>query len=161
MASALGRDPGEARVHEELNEFDSRALFAARVGNGERPERGKGDRWAHFRALRETVLAWQRNEIARPPRTWCAFRACVGVALGAMATSGAERILAVSSGGAIAQIVGATIEAPPARAVELQLQTKNCAVTRLIAGRRGYYLNTFNEMPHIRAMGDARLVSYS
>ena len=152
MAPALGLD-GEPRVHPGLNEFDFGGLLAA----AGREEAATTDRRTHFRALRDAVLAWQRGEVERPPETWDAFAARVAEARAALVA--AAPCVAVSSGGAIAQMVAMTLRAPPDGMIELQLQMRNCAVSRLIAGRRDVHLHSFNEGS--RAPADADLVSYA
>ena len=152
VAKGLGTDARPV-VHPGLDEFDAAGLLAA---SGIAPGRS-ADRTAHFKALREAVLAWQRDEIADPPEAWAAFEGRVSDARDALV--GAAPSLAVSSGGAISLMVALTLGAPPDRAIELQLQMVNCAVTRLVATRRGVTLHSFNEAP--RAHADADLVTYS
>ncbi len=139
------------QVHEGLNEFDFAGLLAARFPHG-LPEGADHDRRTHFRTLRDTVLLWQKDEVPDPPETWADFTARVAAARDALAAAG-EHVLAVSSGGAIAQMVAMTLETPSDRMIELQLQMKNCAVTQLIAARRGIYLHGFNETPHVARRG--------
>ena len=152
MAAGLGLDL-EPRVHPGLDEFD----FAGLLDAAGRREAATADRATHFRALRDAVLAWQRGEVDEPPESWDAFAARVAEARDALAA--AAPAIAVSSGGAIAQMVAMTVRAPPDRMVELQLQMRNCAVSRLIAGRRDVHLHSFNEGS--RAPSEADLVSYA
>ena len=152
MAAGLGLD-AEPRVHPGLDEFDFAGLLSASGREAART----ADRATHFRALRDAVLAWQRGEVADPPETWGAFSARVAEARTALVA--AAPCLAVSSCGAIAQMVAMTVRAPPDRMVELQLQMRNCAVSRLIAGRRDVHLHSFNEGS--RAPAEAYLVSYA
>ncbi len=157
LAEGLGLDMVPL-VHEGLNEFDFAGLLAAHHPEG-LPEAARRDRRTHFRTLRDTVLDWQRDEVVDPPESWAAFAGRVAAARDALSAAGA-RVLAVSSGGAIAQMVAMTLDTPPAQMIRLQLQMKNCAVTRLIATRRGHVLHTFNETPHIDVEA-AELLTYS
>lgn len=161
IAEALDIDPAAATVDPGLNEIDTDGLIAARFRDGGLPDGVNRDRRAHFSTLRDTVLAWQRGEIADPPEPWEAFEDRLAATLKRMADCGARRVLAVSSGGPIGRIVARVMEAPPAQMIRIQLQTRNCAVTRLVVGRTGLYLTAFNEMPHVTGAGDAHLVSYS
>ena len=45
--------------------------------------------------------------------------------------------------------------------IRLQLQIKNCAMSRVIASTKGEHLSTFNETPHITAANEAQLLTYS
>ncbi|APX90780.1 hypothetical protein BV394_14535 [Brevirhabdus pacifica] len=170
IAEAMGLDPAAYTVDPGLNEFDFKGLLAARFRDGPAPEGAgmtpDGDRRAHFRTLRDTVLAWQRDEIADPPETWSAFCGRVAAARDAMiaALAGAGRsgrLLAVSSGGALGRLVASSLDAPAEQMIRLQLQMKNCAMSRLIVGREGLYLHSFNETPHIDAASADDLLTYS
>lgn len=142
----------EAIVHPGLDEFDSRALLAA-FGGGV-PD----DRRAHFRRLREAVLAWQRGEV-EAPESFAAFTDRVMAAQAAMAAHDGP-VLAVSSGGAICRMLAAALHAPAATMIALQLQMKNCAVSRLLATRGATFLTGFNEPPHIDAEA-AHMLTFS
>lgn len=159
LAPALGLDAAQADIHPGLNEFDFRGLLAARNRTHPLPEDAHTDRKAHFRTLRDTVLAWARDEIEAPPETWAAFTGRVADALAELA-SGEGPALAVSSGGAISQMVSAVLETPAPQQIALQLQMRNCGVTRFVATPKCVYFHGFNETPHITAT-TADLLTYS
>jgi len=170
MAGGLTLDAGAAQVHEGLNEFDFKGLLDARFRQdpSARPvaqDADDPDRRAHFRVLRDAVLAWQRDEIAYPPETWGAFCTRVAAArdamVAALAHKGGGTLLAVSSGGALGRLVASALGAPAEQMIRLQLQMKNCAMSRLIVGRDGLYLHSFNETPHVDAQTAPDLLSYS
>lgn len=159
MTPALGLDPASAQIHDGLNEFSSGALLDARFGPGMRPEGVNADRAAHFRVLRDTVLAWQRGEIVSDAESFAEFTDRVLAARDAMCAAG-ERVLVVSSGGAICRIIADVLEAPAAQMMRLQLQLRNCAVSRIRFAGSGFHLHSFNELPHVtRAESD--LVTFS
>ncbi len=163
MAPALGLDPDRAVVHEGLNEFDAQALLETRFPGGLSEEQRR-DRRTYFRILRETVIAWQKDEIDNPPESFSAFTARVLAARDAMvAASDAAGgpVLAVSSGGAISRLLADALSAPAEQMILLQLQMKNCAVSRLVGGSDARYLHAFNETPHLRERADARLLTYA
>lgn len=161
IAGGMGVGLEPVSVHAGLNEFDFSGLLEARFRDRPRPQVSPGDRAAYFRMLRDTVLAWQRDEVADPPESWAQFVSRVETARQAMCAIGAERVLAVSSGGAISQMVAAALATPSDRMIQLQLQMKNCAVTRLICGGGSVFLHGFNETPHIDAATSSRLLTYS
>lgn len=160
LAPALDLDPAGAVIHEGLNEFDAKGLLSARFGPGGLSAEVRQDRRLYFRTLRETVLAWQRDEIADPPETWAAFSHRVDSARQAMLDEGGP-VLAVSSGGAISRMIADVMQAPAPQMILLQLQMKNCAVSRLAGGEAGLFLHSFNETPHLRQASDAHLLTYS
>ena len=160
-AEGLGLDPAGAEVHPGLDEFDFRGLLDARFRAGGAPEEGMhADRRAHFRTLRETVLLWQRGEIDKPPERFADFSARVRDARDAIVGAGSD-VLAVSSGGPISEMIRSVLDAPAEQMIALQLQTRNCGLSRLVAARSGLFLAGFNETPHVDASTEARLLTYS
>lgn len=149
------------RILPGFNEFDFGGLLEARYAGRPRPDNLHTDRRAHFKALRETVLEWQRGEITDPPESYAAFTARVRAARSEAMREGHETVLVVSSGGAIGQTVGEIMGAPADAMIRLQLQIKNCAMSRLIITPRAAHLSSFNETPHITAANEARLLTYS
>ncbi|MBR9844114.1 MAG: histidine phosphatase family protein [Rhodobacteraceae bacterium] len=160
MAKGMGCDL-EPTVLPGFNEFDFKGLLDARFANEPAPEGVHSDRRTHFRKLRETVLMWQRDEIANPPERFADFSSRVREAREIVAASGAETPIAVSSGGAIGQSVAEVMEAPADQMIALQLQVKNCAVARFVIASSGTWLHGFNETPHIDAGNAAEMLTYS
>jgi broad specificity phosphatase PhoE len=154
---------GFAPVREEhvgLNEYDFGSLLDARF-NGDVPDIVSGDRKVHFRTLRETVFAWQRDEIDDPYETWDAFVERVEAARAFAVDTDAKRVLVVSSGGVIGQITAASLHAPAQHMMNLNLQIKNAAMTRFMFSGSLFSLNEFNATPHFATPHGAKLMSYS
>ncbi|SDI87122.1 histidine phosphatase family protein [Lutimaribacter saemankumensis] len=161
ILAGLGRKM-EPEIHEGLNEFDFTGLLNARFRDAPAPENMHTERKSHFRTLRETVLSWQRDEIENPPETWAEFAARVEDARQTLLKPDARQVLAVSSGGPIGQLVATTLNTPPEEQIKIQLQTRNCGVTRFIYSPRGaFYFHGFNETPHITAANEKELLTYS
>lgn len=161
IAKGMGLD-AEPQVVPGLNEFDFGGLLEARfAGREDRPDDLHTDRKTHFRILRDTVLEWQRDEIANPPETFADFMGRVRGARAIIAQSGAKVPLAVSSGGAIGMTIADVVNAPADQMITLQLQIKNCAVARIVLSRGNTWLNGFNETPHIEASNEAEMLTYS
>lgn len=145
-----------------LNEFDFHGLLDARYATrDDRPDMLNSDRRTHFRALRETVLEWQRGEIENPPETFPDFLARVRAARATIAGCGSAVALAVSSGGAIGMTVADVVNASADQMITLQLQVKNCAVARILLTSNAPYLHGFNETPHIVATNEDEMLTYS
>ncbi|WP_319825439.1 histidine phosphatase family protein [Thalassovita sp.] len=161
ILKGMGRDPAEATIHPGLNEFDFKSLLDAHYANRPAPDNMHSERKSHFRTLRDTVLAWQRDEIENPPETWGEFSNRVEAARQAITASKGQTIIAVSSGGAIGQMIAACLRAPSDQQIKLQLQMKNCAVNRFVFSERSFYLHGFNETPHITAANSDPLLTYS
>ncbi|GAA6179795.1 histidine phosphatase family protein [Shimia sp. NS0008-38b] len=144
------------------NEFDFGGLLEARYASrSDKPADLHTARKTHFRILRDTVLEWQRDEIEAPPESFAAFTDRVREAREIVAGSGAKTPLAVSSGGAIGRTVSDVLNAPAEQMILLQLQIKNCAVTRLVMAKGNVWLNGFNETPHIDGSNADALLTYS
>lgn len=158
VAKAYGLEV-EPEVHPGLNEFDFKALLEAHKQTDALPENTTGDRAAHFRQLKATVIAWQADAIDNPPESFVDFVARVQDAMDA--AKGAESAMMFSSGGAISQMIRLVLKAPAEQQILLQLQMKNCAVTRFMQGRKATYLHGFNETPHIDAINADEMLTYS
>jgi broad specificity phosphatase PhoE len=139
---------GEPGVLPGFNEFDFKGLLNARYAGEARPHDLHSDRKTHFKALRDTVLDWQAGRITDPPEPFDTFAGRVRDAR-ARAVQGGEKVMVVTSGGAIGFSVAEVMGAPADAMIRLQLQIKNCAVTRIVATSGAEHLSTFNETPHI------------
>ncbi len=155
----MGFDTAPER-HAGLNEYDFGDLLDARF-KGDIPDMVKGDRKVHFRTLRETVFAWQKDEIENPSETWAQFVARVEEARSFAVDTQAKRVLVVSSGGVIGQMVAASLQAPAAHMMNLNLQIKNAAMTRFMFSGSLFSLNEFNATPHYATPEGIQLMSYS
>jgi broad specificity phosphatase PhoE len=158
-ASEMGFEPTPER-HAGLNEYDFGDLLNARF-KGDIPDMVKGDRKVHFRTLRETVFAWQKDEIAQPSETWAQFADRVEAARTFAINTDAKRVLVISSGGVIGQMVAASLHAPAQHMMNLNLQIINAAMTRFVFSGSLFSLNEFNATPHYATPEGAKLMSYS
>ncbi len=160
IQQGLGQEPKEPIIHAGLNEYDFTGLLNARFPNGSGPEGMHTDRKAHFKLLKETIRAWQNDDIDNPPEMWAVFCERLAEAQDAIRALSGTCVLAVSSGGAIAQITRTALLAPAETQILLQLQIKNCSVHRFIYTDHAFYLHGFNETPHITETTQD-LLSYS
>jgi broad specificity phosphatase PhoE len=160
IAKGMGLDKVKTEIHTGLNEFDFTGLLNARYRGRPGPENMHTDRKTHFRTLRDTVLAWQADEIKNPPETWATFGQRVEDARQFIVRDGVKTVLALSSGGAISQMIAAALHMPKKQQIQLQLRMKNCSVNRFIFTPRAFYLNGFNETPHITTETD-HFLTYS
>lgn len=117
----------------------------------------------HFRVLREALLAWaeDRTEPQGMP-AWRAFQdGAVAALIEARQRFPDGNVLVVSSGGPIAAIVAAVLNAPPATAVELNLRIRNSALSEFAATPRRHHLVSFNGLPHLDTNPDTTLMTYT
>ncbi len=147
-----------SETHEGFNEYDFADLLAARYG-GAMPAQVKGDRKAHFRALRDTVLMWQRGELDGVRESWTEFSDRVEKARLFACQGGSKHVLVISSGGVIGALVARCLEAPAKMMMTLNLQVKNTSITRFVFSGERMSLDGFNAAPHIDDQPE--LLSYS
>ena len=150
-----------------LDEYNPEALIKALTGDFPQPAPAAARRdpivvREHFRVLRDALLAWaeDRTQPEGMP-TWQTFQDGAVAAL----IEGRQRfpdgnVLIVSSGGPIAAIVTAALNAPPATAVELNLRIRNSSLTEFASTPRRHHLVSFNGLPHIDTHPDS-LITYA
>ena len=74
---------------------------------------------------------------------------------------GADKILVVSSGGVIGQIIADIVGGPAKTMMNLNLQIKNTAFTKFIISCRRRFLHEFNATPHLDVPENAEKLTYS
>lgn len=146
--------------HDGLNEYDFDDLFRARFGKAI-PSEVKADRKAHFRNLRETVLAWQKDTFGGVRETWRDFADRVEAARRFAISTEARRVLVVSSGGVIGRMTAAALAAPDEMMMTLNLQIRNSSMTRFIFSGEAFYLHEFNAVPHLASRERLPMQTYS
>lgn len=147
-------------THAGFNEYDFHDLLAVRFNNNV-PELVKGDRKTHFRTLKDTILEWQAGGLYGARESWAEFEARVAAAREFATDTAARRVLVISSGGAIGQMVASVMGAPKPMMMELNLQVRNTSTTRFVFSGRGIGLMEFNSLPHMATADRADLVTYS
>ncbi len=151
-----------------LDEYKPEAIMMALTGNFPAPALAAARRdplvvREHFRVLREALLAWaeDRTQPEGMP-VWQAFQdGAVAALVEARQRFPDGNVLIVSSGGPIAAIVAATLNAPPATAVELNLRIRNSSLTEFSATPRRHNLVSFNGLPHLDTNPDPTLTTYA
>lgn len=157
-------DPPELEVLPGLDEYDFDNLAQAFFTYNPEPEGFRSDRRVFFRTLRLALLAWSRDELPRAAlkETWAEFLGRISEALKELCDPAkGQRVLAVSSGGAIAMVLREILGLSPEVATRLNLQTKNTGISRFIFTERSIYLSSFNAAPHLETPERQELVTYS
>jgi broad specificity phosphatase PhoE len=157
--AAMGFDAAP-ESHAGLNEYDFHDLLNVRF-DGRVPDPVRSDRKAHFRALRDTILEWQAGGLQGARESWAGFVARVDAAREFATDTRARRVLAISSGGPVGQLVAASLNAPAAQMMALNLQVKNTSMTRFFFSKSAFFLHEFNATPHFMPAGRADLLTYS
>ncbi len=146
----------EATVDADLNEFDHRAVVARFLAENPtaalparevRPTPQEVMRLLHGALTRWASGAWD----GQLEEGWRAFGARVqrGAERLRPALAAGERVLLVSSGGTLTRIALAALEAPDARAVELNLALRNAALCEFHLVGDALRLGSWNGLPHL------------
>ena len=151
-----------------LNEYNAEALVLALTGSSPAPELAAAKRdpsrvRERFRILKQALLAWTEGRIqpAGMPR-WQSFQdAAVATLVEARQRHPDGNVLMISSGGPIAAVVAAALDAPARTAVELNLRMRNSSVTEFACTARRHSLVCFNALPHLETHPDSTLATYA
>ena len=154
LADVLG---GEVETVPGLEEYDSDRLLQAA---GVRPRDGTTSRREHFQRLRAVLLDWAEGRVAGT-ESWDEFDARVRNAIAELTRGESGRVIAASSGGAIAMALTQVLGIGPEKTIEFNLQARNTGVTRLVFSRRTVYFNMFNAIPHLERPERAHAETYS
>lgn len=152
----------EAQAWPGLNEYDGDALVAALNPPPLPPLTSPEGARAHFRLLREGLMAWMegRTQPAGMPRH-ADFVAGVRDALDHVRANHDGAVLIVSSGGPIATAVAEVLGAPREAAIELNMRIRNSAVTEFVFSEKRHSLLSFNHLPHLQGSAHADWITYS
>ena len=163
----LARDALQERFA-GLDEYKPEAIMMALTGELPAPAVAAARRdpvvvREHFRLLREALLAWAEDRTQ--PEGMADFKAFQEGAVAALVAARQRfpdgNVLVVSSGGPIAAMVAAAMQAPPATAVELNLRIRNSSVSEFAATPRRHHLVSFNGLPHLDTNSDLTLTTYA
>jgi len=116
----------------------------------------------YYRLLRQVLTAWSEDRLVDVPESWSGFQQRILEAR-AMLHSLAERgnrLLVVSSGGAISLFVGTVLALSPAKVFDLNLQMRNTGMSHFYFNRDMINLSSFNAVPHLDHPEQANLVTY-
>jgi broad specificity phosphatase PhoE len=169
LAGELGSGSSTRSVHSGLDEYRFRSMISVFSEANpqdelvralqERPQ----ERPVFFRLLRRILTEWSEDRLPGAPENWSDFQQRVLDARAYLQALGnrCERILAVSSGGAISALIGSVLDLAPRHVFDLNLQLRNTSITRFFLGANGFRLAEFNTVPHLADCAHARLITYS
>ncbi len=157
IAGLLG---GSVETVEGLEEYDSDRLLAAHGHTAGQHGGHPDQRREHFQRLRAALMAWAEGHI-EGAETWAAFEARIRTAITRLTEGGTGRVLAASSGGAIAMVLTQVLGIGPDKMIEFNLQARNTGITRLVFTKRTVYFNMFNAIPHLERPERAHAETYS
>jgi len=165
IAALVGTD---VEIDERWNEYGADELLTHYSTTAAREERRPGDDTPAISSrdfqvlLDDALMAWiAAGESGRGREPFPAFVARVRAALGDAAAgvpSGATAVVA-TSGGVIGALCMALLNVAPRAMIDFNRVTVNAALTKVIVGRGGMTLVSFNEHGHLEGTADP-LVTY-
>ncbi len=161
-----GMDCGPAAADTDpcWNEFDFDAIIRAYLSeNPRRTPPPDAPVQSFMRLLRDGMLAWAEDRIsAALPERWVDFEDRVRNGLRAVAEECGkqQRVLVISSGGAIAMALRQVLQAPASAMVHMNLQLRNSSVSQLHFNARSMHFSGFNHTPHLDPPARAGSITY-
>lgn len=144
----------ESEQHPGLDEYDFIAL--CRAFAIQYPEEAIGlTETGHvdgikgfYKVLKRALLVWSENRLAGPlPESWEEFEARVADALRFLQKG--ERVLVISSGGPISVLTGQVLGISREMKIKLNMQLRNCAISRFFFNADTVLLDSFNNTAHL------------
>lgn len=133
-----------------------RALFEAFQQHRQSAERNR-----YFQKMFEAATAcWLRGELeVEGVEPWAAFRERVRGALKHIVAQpgNGRRVAVFTSGGVIGLAVQTALQAPEAKALEINWRVRNCSLTEFTFSRDRLAFDSFNALPHL---DDPALITY-
>lgn len=164
IAEGLGPESPALQTLHELDEFDFHALLGLYWEQfpQQKPIAGASAN-AFYKQLKQAMQLWCDGQLSGTlPETWEQFEQRLRSVLARLQSDFyGQKVLAVSSGGAIAMALRHILRAPAATAIELNLQIKNTAVAHCFFNPRAIRLTTFNHVPHLDLPTRSTSVTYS
>lgn len=144
-----------------LNEYDFRAVLgayaAAHPDDADLQIALSGTMSAWLKVLKRALLGWSRGMVSADNlETWVDFQIRVATVAKALAKQDGD-ILVVSSGGVISLFAQRALGLPDESVIALNLALKNTGHCHFQVGRSGWYLQSFNALPHLARADQQRL----
>lgn len=164
IAKGLQLNSPEFKVFAGLNEFDFHKLFDAYVK--QHPEEALTDDAPasdFYKLLKKGMHKWSTGELTEGVgETWQNFEDRVRSVIENIQTEfHGQKVLAVSSGGAIAMVLRQILQAPSQTVIELNLQIKNTAIAHCFFNPKAVRMTSFNHIPHLDIPEREQHITYS
>jgi broad specificity phosphatase PhoE len=155
----------EPEIIAGLNEYDFHTLVNCHVAQFPvEPPVNLKDARAFYRQLRITLGAWADGSLATGDgcESWVAFERRVQNSLAALIEKAdAQRVLVVSSGGAISALVREVLSLTVDQMITMNLQMANTGITRMMFKGDRVRLQSWNAVPHLETPHTQHLLSHT
>lgn len=154
----------KAKVYSKWNEFDFKQLIHAFLHKFPEQQLSEQAKFAEYFALLKLSLdSWATGELTENvPEHWHQFEQRISDMLNEIKdVNSTERVLVVSSGGSIAMALRLILQAPAKTMVNLNLQTRNTALSHCYFNASGFQLSQFNNLPHLNSVERQQHITYA
>jgi len=166
--TAIGEGIGGFRCESEQdlgwNEFQFQQLASAFLAlNPQMQPAPDAPKRVFFEILKKSLQAWSKDELPEQTldESWATFEARVSASLNhIIAQPDKNKVLIVSSGGAISMALRHILRADAETMIALNLQTANTAVSRCHFNPQGFSLHSFNHLPHLHEIEKSQHISF-
>ncbi len=164
IARGLQLKEPDFSVFPGLNEFDFHGLLDAYIT--QYPDEAlpaDAPASAFYKLLKKSMQRWHEGELTgQLPETWENFEDRVQrVMTHIQHNLHGQKVLAVSSGGAIAMALRQILQAPNQTVIELNLQIKNTALAHCFFNPKALRMTSFNHTPHMDSKGRSDSITFS
>jgi len=153
-----------ATVFSQLNEFDFKAVAEGFFINHPdiKPDKN-ADRSEFYRVFKMAMLAWANGELDDfVPEKFSEFKTRVLDFINILTqTHRGEKVVAVTSGGAIGMAISSLLGANIEAMIELNLQIRNTSITHCFFNEKKARLHSFNSVPHLDNLLKREFITYS
>ncbi|GAB3106413.1 histidine phosphatase family protein [Aestuariicella hydrocarbonica] len=164
IAQGLQLSSPDFKVFEGLNEFDFHSLINAYIKQHPAEALDRNAPAADFyKLLKKGMQKWSSGELSEGvDETWQHFEERVRSVIETLqAEFHGQKIVAVSSGGAIAMVLRQILQAPSQTVIELNLQIKNTAIAHCYFNPKALRMTSFNHVPHLDTPEREQHITYS
>lgn len=154
----------EPEILPGLNEYDFHTLVNGYLRQFPvEPPLNLKDSRVFYRQLRITLGAWANGSLQTGlPETWADFEGRIHASLDALrAQADAQRVLVVSSGGAISMLVRAVLGLTVDQMISMNLQMANTGITRMLFKGDKVRLQSWNGVPHLDHPKTKHLITFT
>lgn len=145
-----GGEPPPVEVDPRWDEFDFRAVLDVHLADAPAGDPDPDRPQQSFQELFDTAVAgWVSGHRDGYPETFAAFSERVADGLAALRERSERVIVVVTSGGPIGVAASHVVSGGPESWTTFNRLVVNASLTKVISGRRGLHLASFNEQGHL------------
>lgn len=148
--------------HLGFNEFDFKSLLEAYAVNHDLSQLDPANSREIYHYLKLSMMAWANGELDQSllPESWDEFNHRVSEALDYACSNDGEKVLVVSSGGAISMALSHIMNFGAETLINLNLQSRNTGVTQCYYNKDVRRVSSFNNVPHLDVSDRLHAITY-